>query len=77
MPPLAQDFNSMELPVLLPFAVHPKSLPQLGGKKGSMAASLKHPKDAAWKCPWNTVGALASRKHPHGASPDLSWQAKV
>lgn len=32
-----------------------------------MAASLKHPEDTAWKCPWNTAGALASRRRPHGA----------
>lgn len=63
--------------VLLPFAVSPESLPQPGAGKGSVAASLKHPEDAAWKCPWNTVGALASRKRPHGVSPDFSWQAKV
>lgn len=46
--------------VLLPFAVSPESLPQLGAGKGTMAASLKQAEDAAWNCPWNTVGALAS-----------------
>lgn len=61
--------------VLIPFAVSPESLPQL--EKGNMAASPKHLEDTAWKCPWNTVGALANGKHPHGASPDFSWQAKV
>lgn len=63
--------------VLFPFAVSPESLPQLGAGKGSAVASLKHPEDAAWKRPWNTGGALASRKRAHGASPDFSWQDKV
>lgn len=69
--------KAQSLLVLFPFAVRPEGLLELGGRKGSMAASLKHPEDAAWKCPWNTVGALASRKCPHGTSPDFSWQAKV
>lgn len=79
MLPSAQDFDSVELPGTFPFCNKPIVTPsyKLAAEEGGAAASLHHPENVAWKCPWSKVGTLASGKRHHEAPPALSWQAKV